>query len=94
MIDNEDVIKRHEQLEKIQDALGSYFEKEDMEVGMVMSVLLTMLINTMLGHAHVPPHEAIRLFSQAVCDYAEQAQEGEELDIEVTPNEEKMQWVN
>jgi hypothetical protein len=94
MIDNEDVIKRHEQLEKIQDALGSYFEKEDMEVGMVMSVLLTMLINTMLGHAHVPPHEAIRLFSQAVCDYAEQAQEGEELDIEVKPNEEKMQWLN
>ncbi len=42
--ENEDLIKRHEQLEKIQDALGSYFEKEDMEVGMVMSVLLTMLI--------------------------------------------------
>jgi len=92
--ENEDVIKRHEQLEKIQDALGSYFEKEDMEIGMVMSVLLTMLINTMLGHAHIPPHEAIRLFSQAVCDYAEQAQEGEELDIEVKPNEEKMQWLN
>jgi hypothetical protein len=93
MIDNEDVIKRHEQLEKIQDALGSYFEKEDMEVGMVMSVLLTMLINTMLGHAHVPPHEAIRLFSQAVCDYTEQAQE-DEVDVEVKPNEEKMQWLN
>ena len=92
--ENEDLIKRHEQLEKIQDALGSYFEKEDMEVGMVMSVLFTMLINTMLGHANVPPHEAIRLFSQAVCDYAEQAQEGEELDIEVKPNEEKMQWLN
>lgn len=92
--ENEDAIKRHEQLEKIQDALGSYFEKEDMEVGMVMSVLFTMLINTMLGHANVPPHEAIRLFSQAVCDYAEQAQEGEELDIEVKPNEEKMQWLN
>ena len=94
MIDNEEVIKRHEQLEKIQDALGSYFEKEDMEIGMVMSVLLTMLINTMLSHANVPPHEAIRLFSQAVCDYAEQAEEGEELDIEVKPNEEKMQWIN
>ena len=92
MIDNEDVIKRHEQLEKIQDALGSYFEKEDMEIGMVMSVLLTMLINTMLGHAHIPPHEAIRLFSQAVCDYAEQAED--EVDFEVKPNEEKMQWLN
>jgi|APGre2960657373_1045057.scaffolds.fasta_scaffold11333_2 hypothetical protein len=92
--ENEDAIKRHEQLREIQDALGSYFEKEDMEVGMVMSVLFTMLINTMLGHANVPPHEAIRLFTQAVCDYVEQAEEDEELNIEVKPNEEKMQWLN
>jgi hypothetical protein len=92
--ENEDAIKRHEQLREIQDALGSYFEKEDMEVGMVMSVLFTMLINTMLGHANVPPHEAIRLFTQAVCDYVEQAEEDEKLDIEVKPNEEKMQWLN
>ena len=92
--ENEDAIKRHEQLREIQDALGSYFEKEDMEVGMVMSVLFTMLINTMLGHANVPPHEAIRLFTQAICDYVEQAEEDEELNIEVKPNEEKMQWIN
>jgi len=92
--ENEDAIKRHEQLREIQDALGSYFEKEDMEVGMVMSVLFTMLINTMLGHANVPPHEAIRLFTQAICDYVEQAEEDEELNIEVKPNEEKMQWLN
>jgi hypothetical protein len=92
--ENEDAIKRHEQLREIQDALGSYFEKEDMEVGMVMSVLFTMLINTMLGHANVPPHEAIRLFTQAICDYVEQAEEDEKLNIEVKPNEEKMQWLN
>jgi hypothetical protein len=91
--ENEDAIKRHEQLKEIQDVLGSYFEKEDMEVGMVMSVLFTMLINTMLGHANVPPHEAIRLFSQAVCDYTEQAEE-DEVNVEVKPNEEKMQWLN
>ena len=77
----------------IADTLGSYFEKEDMEVGMVMSVLFTMLINTMLRHANVPPHEAIRLFTQAVCDYVEQAEE-DEVDIEVKLNEEKMQWLN
>jgi hypothetical protein len=93
MADNKDVKSKHEQLEEIQDALGSYFEKEDMEIGMVMSVLFTMLINTMLGHARVPPHEAIRLFTQAVCDYEEQAEENE-VDVEVKPNEEKMQWVN
>ena len=92
--ENEIAIKKHEQLKLIADTLGSYFEKEDMEVGMVMSVLFTMLINTMLRHANVPPHEAIRLFTQAICDYVEQAEEGEELDIEVKPNEEKMQWLN
>lgn len=92
--ENEIAIKKHEQLKLIADTLGSYFEKEDMEVGMVMSVLFTMLINTMLRHANVPPHEAIRLFTQAVCDYVEQAEEDEELNIEVKPNEEKMQWLN
>jgi hypothetical protein len=90
----EEVDERQKQLKYIADTLGSYFEKEDMEVGMVMSVLFTMLINTMLGHANVPPHEAIRLFTQAVCDYVEQAEEDEELNIEVKPNEEKMQWLN
>jgi hypothetical protein len=93
MIDNEDIAKKQEQLEKIQDALGTYFEKEDMEIGMVMSVLFTMLINTMLGHTKMPPHQAIRLFTQAVCDYVEQAEE-DEVDFEVKPNEEKMQWLN
>ena len=90
----EEVDERQKQLKYIADTLGSYFEKEDMEVGMVMSVLFTMLINTMLGHANVTPHEAIRLFTQAVCDYVEQAEEDEELNIEVKPNEEKMQWLN
>ena len=91
--ENEIAIKKHEQLKLIADTLGSYFEKEDMEVGMVMSVLFTMLINTMLRHANVPPHEAIRLFTQAICDYVEQAEE-DEVDIEVKLNEEKMQWLN
>ena len=93
MNENE-VADKREQLEKIQDALGTYFEKEDMEIGMVMSVLFTMLINTMLGHTKMPPHEAIRLFTQAVCDYVEQSEADDEVDFEVKPNEEKMQWLN
>ena len=90
---DKEIDDKREQLEKIQDALGSYFEKEDMEIGMVMSVLFTMLINTMLGHTNMQPHEAIRLFAQAVCDYVEQS-EKDEVDFEVKPNEEKMQWLN
>jgi hypothetical protein len=94
--ENEVVIKKQEQLKLIADTLGSYFEKEDMEVGMVMSVLVTMLVNTMLGHTDMPPHEAIRLFTQAICDYVEQAEAeaDAEVDFEVKPNEEKMQWLN
>jgi 20S proteasome alpha/beta subunit len=90
---DKEIDEKREQLEKIQDALGSYFEKEDMEIGMVMSVLFTMLINTMLGHTKMPPHEAIRLFVNAVSDYVEQSEE-DEVDFEVKPNEEKMQWLN
>jgi 20S proteasome alpha/beta subunit len=93
-ISSEEVEEKQEQLKYIADTLGSYFEKEDMEVGMVMSVLLTMLINTMLGHANVSPHEAIRLFASAVSDYVEQAEADAEVDFEVKPNEEKMQWLN
>ena len=91
---DKEIDDKREQLEKIQDALGSYFEKEDMEIGMVMSVLFTMLINTMLGHTKMPPHEAIRLFVNAVSDYVEQSEADDEVDFEVKPNEEKMQWLN
>ena len=89
--ENEEAIKKKEQLENVADALGSYFEKEQMEVGLVMSVLFTMLVNTMLDHANIPPHEAIRLFSQAICDFVDRQQE--EVN-EVKPNEEKLQWLN
>jgi 20S proteasome alpha/beta subunit len=91
---DKEIDDKREQLEKIQDALGTYFEKEDMEIGMVMSVLFTMLINTMLGHTKMPPHEAIRLFANAVSDYVEQSEADDEVDFEVKPNEEKMQWLN
>jgi len=90
--ENEVAIDRHEQLKLIADTLGSYFEKEDMEVGMVLSVLVTMLVNTMLSHTDMPPHEAIRLFTQAICDYVDEAEN--EIDIEVKLNEEKVQWIN
>jgi len=88
---NEEAVARQEQLQKISEALGSYFEKEEMEVGMVMSVLFTMLINTMLGHANVPPHEAIRLFANAVCEYVDSH---DEEDIKTQAEKENIQWLN
>lgn len=90
--ENEDAINKQEQLKLIADTLGSYFEKEDMEVGMVLSVLVTMLVNTMLSHTNMPPHEAIRLFTEAICAYVDEAKN--EIDVEVKPNEEKIQWLN
>jgi len=46
----------------------------------------------MLSHTNMPPHEAIRLFTEAICTYVDEAEN--EIDVEVKPNEEKIQWLN
>ena len=86
---------KHEHREKIKDitdSLANYFDKEEVEVGVVMSVLLTMCVHTMLKQGGVPPQEAISIFAQAICNACEEDEEDEEDDIE--PNEGEMQWLN
>jgi hypothetical protein len=85
---------QHEHREKIKDitdSLANYFDKEEVEVGVVMSVLLTMCVHTMLKQGGVPPHEAIMIFSQAVC-HAVNNDDDEEDDDE--NNKGEMQWLN
>lgn len=81
--------KAREKVKDITDSLANYFDKEEVEVGVVMSVLLTMCVHTMLKQGGVPPHEAISIFTQAVCHACE---EDEEEDDE--PNEGEVQWLN
>lgn len=82
---------RKEQLIQMRDALGSYFEKEDMEVGMVMSVLLTMLVETMIDHAKMEPHTAMLVMNKAVAHAYDEINDEEDDDDN---NEGVSQWLN
>lgn len=83
--------ERKEKVKDITESLANYFDKEEVEVGVVMSVLLTMCVHTMLKQGGVPPHEAISIFAQAVCNANE---EDEDIDNDIEPNEGEIQWLN
>jgi hypothetical protein len=81
--------ERKEKVKDITESLANYFDKEEVEVGVVMSVLLTMCVHTMLKQGGVPPQEAISIFAQAVCNAYE-----EDTEDDIEPNEGEMQWLN
>ena len=88
-MEDSEVKAKVEQAHKIQEVLGSYFEKEELEVGMVVGVLMSMLVRIMRD-AGTPPHHAILMFGTAVAKAYEDDDEEDE------PNEEKgvAQWLN
>jgi hypothetical protein len=87
MMDKEELKEKFEQADKIKEVLGSYFEKEELEVGIVISVLMSMLVN-ILKDTGTPPHHAILMFGTLVAKSYEDDEEDE-------PNEEGVaQWVN
>ena len=90
-MEDKEMKARKEQLIQMRDALGSYFEKEDMEVGMVMSVLLTMLVETMIEHAKMEPHTAMLVMNKAIA-HAYEGLEDEEDENDNTKGE--TQWLN
>jgi hypothetical protein len=85
---NEDEIKaKFKKANELRDVLGSYFEKEELEVGVVISVLMSMLIHLMKD-TETPPHHAILMFGTLVAKTYEDDEEDE-------PDEKGVaQWVN
>ena len=85
---NEDEIKaKFKKANELRDVLGSYFEKEELEVGVVISVLMSMLIHLMKD-TETPPHHAILMFGTLVAKTYEE-------DDEEEPDEKGVaQWVN
>lgn len=85
----EDQIKaKFDKANELKEVLGNYFEKEELEVGVVISVLMSMLIDLMKD-TETPPHHAILMFGTLV------AKSYEEDDEEDEPNEEGVaQWLN
>ena len=91
-MEDKEMKARKEQLIQMRDALGSYFEKEDMEVGMVMSVLLTMLVETMIEHAKMEPHTAMLVMNKAIAHAYDEIDNEEDDDNDNTKGE--TQWLN
>ena len=86
-MDNKELKEKFEQADKIKEVLGSYFEKEELEVGVVISVLMSMLVG-ILKDTGTPPHHAILMFGTLVAKSYEDDEEDES-------NEEGVaQWVN
>jgi len=91
---NKDEIKaKFDKANELKEVLGNYFEKEELEVGVVVSVLMSMLVG-ILKDTETPPHHAILMFGTLVAKSYEEDDEEDEEDEEVKPNEEKMQWLN
>ena len=90
-MNEKDLEQKKAQLVEMRDVLGSYFEKEDMEVGMVMSVLLTMLVEIMMQHLKMEPHVAMLLMNKAVAHAYDELNDEEEEDDD---NEGVSQWLN
>ena len=77
-----------EQANKIKEVLGTYFEKEELEIGLVVGILMSMLTSVMKD-AGTPPHHAILMFGSAVSKTYDEDEEEDQ------PDEKGVaQWLN
>ena len=81
-LEQEEVQRRAELLV---DAVGELFTKEPLEIGVAMSVLMSLTVSTGLNQAGMTGTELIRLFAQGVETYeaTHNNEESEEDDGEV-----------
>lgn len=81
-LEQEEVQRRAELLV---DAVGELFTKEPLEIGVAMSVLMSLTVSTGINQAGMTGTELIRLFAQGVETYedAKTNEEREEDDGEV-----------
>ncbi len=86
-LSRDEIEAKFKKANEIKEVLGNYFEKEELEVGVVISVLMSMLINLMKD-TETPPHHAILMFGTLVAKTYEDDEEDE-------PDEEGVaQWLN
>jgi len=73
------ILKRANELK---DKIGDLLSEADIEVGLALTVLVAMTVDTALKQANIPPHELIRMLAQSVCKAQEVIEEEELLDDE------------
>ena len=52
---------------ELKDKIGDMLCEADIEVGLVLTVLVAMSIDTALKQCEIPPHELIRMLAMSVC---------------------------
>jgi hypothetical protein len=72
---------------ELKDKIGDLLSEADIEVGLALTVLTAMTVDTALKQASLPPHELIRMLAMSVCKAHELLEE--ELDDEEGEDDEQ-----
>ena len=80
--------KMLKQANELKDKIVDLLNEADIEIGLALTVLVALSVDTALKQAHIPPHELIRMLAQSVCNaqevYEEQQEEESEEEDEQT----------
>lgn len=82
MLDRKETKRMLKQANELKDKVGDLFNEADIEVGLALTVLVSMAVDTGLKQAKIEPHEFIRMLAQSVCKAQEVIEEEELLDEE------------
>ena len=72
---------------EVKDKIGDLLCEADIELGLALTVLVAMAIDTGLKQCAIPPHELIRMLAMSVCKAQEVIEE--ELEEESEENDEQ-----
>ena len=63
---------------ELKDKIVDLLNEADIEIGLALTVLVALSVDTALKQAHIPPHELIRMLAQSVCKAQEVFEDNEE----------------
>lgn len=67
MLDKKETKRMLKQANELKDKIGDLLSEADIEIGLALTVLVAMTVDTGLKQASIPPHEFIRMLAQSVC---------------------------
>lgn len=81
-MDKKETKRLLKQAGELKDKIVDVLNASDVEIGLVMTVLVAMTVDTGLKMAQIPPHELIRMLAQSVCSAQEVLEESNEEESE------------
>jgi len=82
MLDKKETKAMLKKANELKDKIGDLLSEADIEVGLALTVLVAMTVDTALKQAHIEPHELIRMLAMSVCKAQEVIEEEELLNDE------------